>query len=144
MYNYLVNLLLLGKHHYWPQQSCGQGYVFTHVRDSVHKGGSPGRENPLGPDPPGPHTHPLAGRTPRAGEPPRADPPRADPPQARRTPQDQTLPGQGEPPLPPPQSRHPHRTRPPPPPSPLPGKQTPAYGLRVAGTHPTGMHSCFI
>ena len=24
-----------------------------------------------------------------------------------------------------------------------PGKQTPAYGLRAAGTHPTGMHSCF-
>ena len=26
---------------------------------------------------------------------------------------------------------------------PHPGKQTPAYGLRAAGTHPTGMHSCF-
>ena len=25
---------------------------------------------------------------------------------------------------------------------PSPGKQTPAYGLRAAGTHPTGMHSC--
>ena len=25
---------------------------------------------------------------------------------------------------------------------PPPGKQTPAYGLRAAGTHPTGMHSC--
>ena len=24
----------------------------------------------------------------------------------------------------------------------LPGKQTPEYGLRAAGTHPTGMHSC--
>ena len=24
-----------------------------------------------------------------------------------------------------------------------PRKQTPAYGLREAGTHPTGMHSCF-
>ena len=23
-------------------------------------------------------------------------------------------------------------------------KQTPAYGLRAAGTHPTGMHSCFV
>ena len=32
----------------------------------------------------------------------------------------------------------------PPPPGtrPLPGKQTPAYGQRAAGTHPTGMHSC--
>ena len=27
--------------------------------------------------------------------------------------------------------------------TPPPGKQTPAYGLRAAGTHPTGMHSCF-
>ena len=26
---------------------------------------------------------------------------------------------------------------------PLPGKQTPAYGLGAAGTHPTGMHSCY-
>ena len=26
--------------------------------------------------------------------------------------------------------------------TPPPGKQTPAYGLRAAGTHPTGMHSC--
>ena len=25
-----------------------------------------------------------------------------------------------------------------------PGKQTPACGLQVAGTHPTGMHSCFL
>ena len=24
-----------------------------------------------------------------------------------------------------------------------PRKRTPAYGLRSAGTHPTGMHSCF-
>ena len=31
----------------------------------------------------------------------------------------------------PPGSRHP------------PGKQTPAYGQRASGTHPTGMHSCF-
>ena len=31
----------------------------------------------------------------------------------------------------------PPRTRPP-----HPGKQTPAYGLRAAGTHPTRMHSC--
>ena len=27
--------------------------------------------------------------------------------------------------------------------TPLPGKQTPAYGQRAAGTHPTGMHSCW-
>ena len=54
------------------------------------------------------------------------------------------------PPLPPtPYSKHP----PPGSDTPLPGpdttppaplKQTPAYGLRAAGTHPTGMHSCCI
>ena len=38
----------------------------------------------------------------------------------------------------PPQSRHLSQEQTPPP-----GKQTPAYGLRAAGTHPTGMHSCF-
>ena len=32
----------------------------------------------------------------------------------------------------PPRSRHP------------PPKQTPAYGQRAAGTHPTGMHSCLL
>ena len=44
----------------------------------------------------------------------------ADPPRPGRPPPDPPGPG-----------RHP------------PGKQTPAYGLRAAGTHPTGMHSCF-
>ena len=53
----------------------------------------------------------------------------------------------------PPRSRHPpgtdtprEQTPPradtPPGPNP-PGKQSPAYGLRAAGTHPTGMHSCY-
>ena len=37
----------------------------------------------------------------------------------------------------PPGSRHPPEADPP-------GKQTPAYGLRAAGTHPTGMHSCIL
>ena len=64
-------------HYYRPQRSCGQGYVFTRVCDSVHGGGSPGRETP------------------------------------------------------------PDRQTPPPP-----RKQTPEYGLRAAGTHPTGMHAC--
>ena len=56
-------------------------------------------------------------------------------------------PRQGEPPPPPPdqadtppdQADTPPRTRQTPPPR----KQTPEYGLRAAGTHPTGMHSCF-
>ena len=59
---------------YRPQRSCGQGYVFTRVCDSVHGGGSP--ENPL----PGPGRHPLAGRTPRD---------QADPPRPGRTPPEQ-------------------------------------------------------
>ena len=42
-------------------------------------------------------------------------PPGADTPQEQTPPQDQTPPG----------------------------KQTPAYGLPAAGTHPTGMHSCY-
>ena len=33
---------------------------------------------------------------------------------------------------------------PPGPGRPPPGKQTQAYGLRAAGTHPTGMHSCLL
>ena len=40
---------------------------------------------------------------------------------------------------PPPRTR---QTTPPGPGRPPPQKQTPAYGLRAAGTHPTGMHSC--
>ena len=64
------------------------------------RGGSPGRETPLGRE-----NIPLAGKPrPRAGRTPR--------------------------------SRHP------PGPDPPPRNQTPAYGLRAAGTHPTGMHSC--
>ena len=85
-----------------------------------------------------------------AGIPP---PPWADtttPPQTRQTPPDQadtpldqadTPPRPGryppdqadtQPPTPPNQADTPH------------GKQTSAYGLRAAGTHPTGMHSCFV
>ena len=78
----------------------------------------PGRENPPGPGrtPPGPGRTPLGpGRT---------------PPGPGRTPQ------QGEPPqdqAPPRPGRHPP-----------PGEKTAAYGQWAAGTHPTGMHSCFV
>ena len=115
----LVPLLKRDKsyiHYYRPQRSCGQGNVFTGVCLSTG-GGRPGRP-PEGPGrpPPGPGRHP----------PDQADPPRdqADPPGTRQTPPRtrQTPPGPGRPP---------------------PGKQTPPYGLRAAGTHPTGMHSCF-
>ena len=58
---------------YQPQRSCGQGYVFTRVCDSVHRGGlraertPPGRENPPEQgDPPGQGEPP----TPWAGRPP--------------------------------------------------------------------------
>ena len=83
---------------YRPQRSCGQGYVFTRVCDSVYRGGSPGRENsPMGGrTPPGRET-PQAGRTPPEQTPPRAD-----------TPLEQTPPRSR-----PPQSRHPPRSRPP-------------------------------
>ena len=82
--------------HYRPQRSCGQGNIFTPVRHSVHRGGSPVGRTPPGPDPP------------CQGEPPRPDPPwHLSPPPPRR-------------------------------------KQTAAYGQRAAGTHPTGMHSCYL
>ena len=44
---------------------------------------------------------------------------------------------------PPPGSRHPPRADPPGADTPPPQEQTAAYGQRAAGTHPTGMHSCF-
>ena len=53
-------------------------------------------------------------------------PPAPDPPGTRPTP---------------PGTRPPQDQTHPPPPT---GKQTPAYGQRAAGTHPTGMHSCII
>ena len=67
------------------------------------------------------------------------------PPRTREVPSwDQTPPDQAGTPLPqdltPPRGQTPG-TRPPPPP-PL-EQQTPEYGQRSAGTHPTGMHSCY-
>ena len=59
--------------------------------------------------------------------PPRAEPPGADPQSGSLL--EQTPPG----------ADPPRADTPTPPP---PRKQTPAYGLRAAGTHPTGMHSC--
>ena len=114
-------LIRIQLHLYRPQRSCGQGYVFTRVCDSVHKGGgSPGRENPP----------PRQGRTP----PPHRT---RETPRAGRTPLDQeTPPGRENPP--------PTRQNPPPGPGRPSGKQTPEYGLRAAGTHPTGMHSCLL
>ena len=95
---------------------CPQG---GRVSASVHAG--------MPDQPPGPGRPPWTMQTPlnQADTPQtRQTPPdQADPPRPGRPPQDQadTPPGPGRPP----------------------GKQTPAYGLRVAGTHPTGMHSYF-
>ena len=63
---------------YRPQLSCGQGYVFTRVCDSVHRGG-------LRRTPPGTRQTPLGTRQtppPDQGEPPRTrqTPPRKNPP----------------------------------------------------------------
>ena len=93
---------------YRPQQSCGQGNIFTPVCHSVHRGG-------------------RGSASVHAGIPPREQtaPPRADT-------------------HPPEQTPHPPEQTPHPPGADTPaGKQTPAYGLRAAGTHPTGMHFCF-
>ena len=91
---------------------CGQGNIFAPVFHSVHGGG--GIPEGTEADPPG------------SRPPPDQALPRPDTPQTRHThTMDQT----------PPRGRHP--------PGPdTPRKQTPAYGLRAAGTHPTGMHSC--
>ena len=77
---------------YRPQRSCGQGYVFTRVCDSVHRGGlraAPPRTRQTPPQG-------LAERTPRD----QADPPpdQADPPGPGRLHPPQTW--QGEPPPP--------------------------------------------
>ena len=105
----------------------GQGNVFTGVCDSVNRGVSasvhagmpPPRTRP---DPPNQAHHP---------------PTRHTPPQTRHT-----HPGPG---THTPQTRHTTpQTRPPPRGEPPPPKQTPAYGQRAAGTHPTGMQSCFL
>ena len=110
--------------YYRPQRSCGQGYVFTRVCDSVHRGGSPGtppqaRQG----DPPGRET-PPAGRTPPLDQ---ADPPGwENPPGPGRHP-----PGPGRPP----RLREPPQTRQTPPgpgrhPPPGPGRHPPGSRLQ--------------
>ena len=80
-----------------------------------------------------PRSRPPGADTPLEQPPPRADPPEQTPPRSRH-PQEQTPP-KADTPL---GADTPSRSRPPP------GKQTPAYGQRAAGTHPTGMHSCLM
>ena len=76
---------------------------------------------------------------------PRSRPPSGSrhPPRSRHPPE-QTPPGSRHPPeQTPPGSRHPPQSRHPPGADIPPRKQTPAYGQWAAGTHPTGMHSCY-
>ena len=102
--------------------------IFLHlsVIHSVHRGGGGLPQCMLG-YPPGADTPPRS----RPPPPPQEQTPRSrHPPPREQTPLEQT-------------STPPEQTPPPRPDiSPLPEKQTPAYGLRAAGTHPTGMHSC--
>ena len=87
--------------------------------------------------------HPPGGRHPPRGRPPKKQTPQeADTPPKKQTPH----PRSRHPP--PPRSRHPPPSRsrhPPHPPRgrPPPQKQAPTYGQWAAGTHPTGMHSCY-
>ena len=121
---------------YRPQRSCGQGYVFTRVCDSVNRGGLR-RTPPDQGEPPGPRRTP-----PDQGEPPRDQ---GEPPLDQGEP---TPPGTKENPPPlgprrtPPDQAHTPRTKETPQTKENPpGKNTAAYGQWAAGTYPTGMHS---
>ena len=109
---------------YRPQGSCGQGYVFTHVCHSVHRGGL--RRTTPGPGrPPGPDRPPRPGRTPPGTK--------ENSPGLGRTPQTkENPPDQGEPPrpgrIPPDQGEPPGPRRSPPRPGRPPRKNTAAYG----------------
>ena len=72
-----LNRLLLPS--YRPQRSCCQGYVFTRVCDSVHKGGLWQGEPPWQGDP-------LAGRTPLPRRPPGKETPWQEDPPGREIP----------------------------------------------------------
>ena len=106
--------------YYRPQRSCGQGYVFTRVCDSVNRGGCL-----------------------RRAPPDKADPPRdqGEPPRTRQTPprdQGETPPGPGRPPRPgtrqnppgPGRPPRPRRTPPPPDQADPPGPRRTPPGTR--------------
>ena len=86
----------------------------------------------------------MLGYPPRTMHPPpdqappqdQAHPPDQPPPLEQTPPRADTPPDQPPPPW---DQAHPPGTRHPPP-----GKRTAAYGQRAAGTHPTGMHSCWL
>ena len=121
----------LTRHHPPPRDQAGLPPPHPRTREVP-----PVTKPPLGTDPPD-----------QGGIPPGPDPPRPgrNPPMTR-PPQDQT-------PHPPPRTREeppqdqpprPGRTPPPGTRPPSPVQQTPEYGQRSAGTHPTGVHSCLL
>ena len=102
---------------YRPQRSCGK-VMFLHLSVILFPGRHPPRQKPpLGRHPPG--RQPLSHH-------PRQTPPRQTPP--GRNPPRQTLPGQTTP-----QPATPRQTPPP--------QET---ATTADGSHPTGMHSCFL
>ena len=106
--------------YYRPQRSCGQGNIFTPVCHSVHRGRGFCLNACWDTTLPGADTSPWSSHPPGTDTPLGAD----------TTPQEQTPPPGAANPPPPPGADTPPR------------EQTSAYGLRAAGTHPTGMHSC--
>ena len=118
---------------YRPQRSCGQGNIFTPVCHSFCSQGGRGSASVHAGIPPREQTQPPREQT----QPPREQ---TQPPGSRHPLWEQIPPWTRHPPTP--QTRLPGADLPPEQTSPR--KQTPAYGLRAAGTHPTGMHSCYI
>ena len=120
---------------HWPQRSWAK-VIFSQacIKNSVHGGVSASVH--AGIHPPRADTPPDQA-PPQTRYPPRTDTPpdQAHTPHRADTPQADTLPKQTPSP-----SRHPLTL---PDQLPPPGKQTAAYGQWAAGTHPTGMHSCF-
>ena len=102
--------------------------IFLHLFVILFTGGGvPDQVHPPGTRyTPRDQVHPLGPGTPPGT---RYTPPGPGTPPTRYTPQDQVHPpGPGTPPRP----------------GTPPGLQTPEYGQRSAGTHPTGMHSCVV
>ena len=120
------------------QEDPQQGTPLLWQGEPPWQGDPHGRETPLQGDPrqwgpthdreTPPGRRPLAWRPPWQGGPPAGRPPQGEPPMAGR-------------PHPPCRENPPWQGGPPPA-----GRTTPplAYGQWAAGTHPTGMHSCFL
>ena len=115
--------------HLYPVIFTGRNYVvikviFSHLFVILFTGGGICLNACWDTNPPPEQTHP---------------PDQAHTPPGPGTPPDQAPPDQASP-----RTRHPLRPDTPPASTPLSPEQTPAYGLRAAGMHPTGMHSCIM